>query len=70
MATKADYRIIKALCKEEGLPLPEREFTFMEERRFRFDFAWPDQLHTQETVDLLRAALAGDEPPTHLQTPT
>lgn len=25
------------------LPLPEREFRFDEERRWRFDFAWPDR---------------------------
>lgn len=27
-----------------GLPVPEREFTFAKPRRWRFDFAWPEQL--------------------------
>jgi very-short-patch-repair endonuclease len=27
---------------ETGLPIPEREFKFLDNRRFRFDFAWPD----------------------------
>ena len=28
-------------CKATKLPLPEREFKFKDDRRWRFDFAWP-----------------------------
>ena len=31
------------------LPVPEREYRFMPPRRFRFDFAWPDQMVALET---------------------
>ena len=30
------------LLKQEKLPLPEKEFRFCE-RRWRFDYAWPDK---------------------------
>ena len=33
------------LLKEEGLPLPRREWEFHHERRFRFDYAWADPDH-------------------------
>lgn len=29
--------------QRQGLPEPTREFRFSDERRWRFDFAWPDQ---------------------------
>lgn len=28
-------------CKATKLPLPDREFKFKDDRRWRFDFAWP-----------------------------
>lgn len=31
------------LIRDEGLPVPDREHRFLEHRRFRFDFAWPDR---------------------------
>ena len=31
-----------AICKAEGLPVPEAEFRFAPPRRWRFDWAWPD----------------------------
>ena len=30
------------LCRNAGLPDPEREYAAIPGRRFRFDFAWPD----------------------------
>ena len=27
--------------RENGFPFPNEEFKFLEDRRFRFDFAWP-----------------------------
>lgn len=32
-----------AMLKLSGLPEPVREFRFMPPRRYRFDFAWPEQ---------------------------
>jgi very-short-patch-repair endonuclease len=32
---------IAAICQEDDLPLPEREYRFHGTRRWRFDFAWP-----------------------------
>ena len=29
--------------RADGLPAPEREYRFHPERRWRFDFAWPDR---------------------------
>lgn len=31
------------LIRALGLPTPEREFRFHDTRKWRFDFAWPDQ---------------------------
>ncbi len=31
------------LMEGAGLPMPEREYRFHETRRFRMDFAWPEQ---------------------------
>lgn len=36
-------RDFAALIKLYNLPEPEREYRFMDTRRFRFDFAWPAQ---------------------------
>jgi very-short-patch-repair endonuclease len=33
---------------EAGLPKPEREYKFLKNRRFRFDFCWPDILFAVE----------------------
>lgn len=30
-------------CRTVGLPTPQREYRFLASRRFRFDFAWPEQ---------------------------
>jgi len=38
---KADFFL--ALLKHERLPLPTTEFLFHPTRKWRFDFAWPDQ---------------------------
>ena len=32
------------LCNEAGLPKPDMEFRFNSPRRWRFDFAWPEQM--------------------------
>ena len=32
-----------ALCKAKGLPEPVCELAFAKPRRWRFDYAWPDQ---------------------------
>lgn len=34
--------LLMMLIRQEGLPLPVREYRFCE-RRWRFDFAWPDE---------------------------
>lgn len=34
--------MINAACNALGIPEPVREFRFHPERRWRFDFAWPD----------------------------
>lgn len=38
-----DARIVSAYWKGEGIPQPALEFRFHPERRWEFDFAWPDQ---------------------------
>lgn len=38
----ARQQIALQLFKDWKLPIPKLEFTFSEERKFRFDFAWPD----------------------------
>ena len=35
---------VELICKADGLPMPEPEFKFHPQRRFRFDYAWPKQL--------------------------
>jgi len=37
-----DHRILCALCDEVGLPHPEAEWEFTPHRKFRADFAWPE----------------------------
>lgn len=39
---KYQPKIVLAYFKEMGLPVPELEFKFHPERKWRFDFAWPD----------------------------
>ena len=34
----------KKVLKMEGLPLPVTEYTFHPTRKWRFDYAWPDQM--------------------------
>lgn len=41
MAKLRDDLFVK-LCKAKGLPEPEREHRFHPERKWRWDFAWPD----------------------------
>lgn len=38
----------------QGSPLPEREFIFAPARKWRFDFAWPDELVAVEVEGLTR----------------
>lgn len=35
------YDCFSAACKAYGLPVPEREFRFHPDRKFRFDYAFP-----------------------------
>ena len=37
-------KVVLAWMAEVGLPKPELEFRFCEERKFRFDFAWPEYM--------------------------
>lgn len=37
----AFYLMLCALCKEQGIPEPEVEYSFHRERKWRFDIAWP-----------------------------
>lgn len=41
MGAESRARIFLKFCAKEGIPEPEREYHFCE-RRWRFDFAWPD----------------------------
>jgi hypothetical protein len=34
--------IFKAMCEAHGVPAPEAEFRFHPQRKWRFDWAWPD----------------------------
>ncbi len=34
--------LLERHIKRTGLPKPAREYRFHRERRWRFDFAWPD----------------------------
>lgn len=31
---------VELICKVDGLPMPEAEYKFLADRRFRFDWAW------------------------------
>ena len=35
--------LLTALCRAEGWPVPEAEYRFHPFRKWRFDFAWPEQ---------------------------
>ena len=42
--TKHDYSAtVKIACKALGLPIPEAEFKFVPDRKFRADFCWPEE---------------------------
>ena len=41
MAESTPEAAFAQLVRLHRLPAPEREYRFMPERRFRFDFAWP-----------------------------
>lgn len=34
--------IFQQWCKDQGIPVPLREFKFHEHRKWRFDYAWPE----------------------------
>jgi len=36
----SDALLFLALCKQERIPPPEREYKFLKDRKFRMDFAW------------------------------
>jgi hypothetical protein len=42
-AAEQTRRAFAALCRAAGLPEPEPEFKFHETRRWRMDYAWPEQ---------------------------
>lgn len=44
--------------KAAKLPAPEREYRFDPERRWRFDFAWPDQMLAVEGLSPVPSAIA------------
>lgn len=39
---RANARQFVRLCERVGLPAPQLEYTFTAPRKWRFDFAWPD----------------------------
>lgn len=39
-----DKAIFAALCKSERIPRPVLEYRFHPKRKWRFDYAWPDQM--------------------------
>lgn len=41
---KAKVYPLVGLCRAAGLPLPTPEYRFHPVRRYRFDYAWPDQM--------------------------
>tara|TARA_R100000656_G_scaffold8864_2_gene9801 strand:- start:1275 stop:1619 length:345 start_codon:yes stop_codon:yes gene_type:complete len=41
MSSSKGEVLFKAQLEEFGIPAPEEEYKFLEHRRFRFDFAWP-----------------------------
>ena len=41
--TEAQRVAFKVLCRAAGLPLPATEYVFHDGRRWRFDYAWPEQ---------------------------
>lgn len=40
---KITLPIFSALCKQHGFPMPVAEYRFAPPRRWRADFAWPEQ---------------------------
>lgn len=42
MAAKNKYPLFPKLCQQYGLPIPEAEYRFSQDRRWRMDFAWPE----------------------------
>ena len=42
MKASKPYPMFETLCAAHGLPVPVREFRFHDVRRWKFDFAWPD----------------------------
>ena len=38
------YLQLKAMHQRDGVPMPKRQWKPIEERQFRLDFAWPDQM--------------------------
>ena len=41
--TAHGYGFLLAQLKGLGVPMPEQEYRFVDDRRWRFDFAWPVQ---------------------------
>jgi len=45
VTVECKYRAVETFCKSTGLPLPKREYAFAApDRKWRFDFCWPDHL--------------------------
>jgi very-short-patch-repair endonuclease len=38
-----NYPIFVALLKQQGLPDPEAEYKFLKNRKFKFDYAYPEK---------------------------
>lgn len=36
-----DFKVFAAMCREAGLPIPQKEWEFSGDRKFRADIAWP-----------------------------
>lgn len=36
--------LFPTLCKVHGIPEPQCEFRFLKDRKFRFDYAWPEAM--------------------------
>jgi hypothetical protein len=47
-------------CKALGLPMPVAEFRFHTERRWQFDFAWPDRFIALEVEGIVYPKVKGE----------
>lgn len=57
---KYNPKIVIAYFESQGIPKPEVEYKFHPERKWRFDFAWPDNIVLRGTMIKMPVALEVD----------